>query len=92
MQGIERKRVCEMRTSGETRICYAYRICETFADFSLERVKASVTKHDECDFLMLVSVCPVSSTGGVPLAMVSSKLGHWTRGINRVGIRTGEFL
>lgn len=42
-------------------------------------MKASVTKHDECDFLMLV--CPVSSTGGVPLAMMSSTLGHWTRGI-----------
>lgn len=64
---------------GGTRKYHAYRICETFADFSLERVKASVTKHDECDFLMLV--CPVSSTGGVPLAMVSSTLGHWTRGI-----------
>lgn len=44
------------RRSGETRIKHAYRICETFADFSLERVKASVTKHDECDFLILVCI------------------------------------
>lgn len=63
---------------GETKIFRTYRICETFADFSLERVKASVTKHDECDFLILLSVC---STGGVMLTMVSSKLGQWTRAI-----------
>lgn len=79
-------RLCDA-VVGETRIFHAYRICETFADFSLERVKASVTKHDECDFLILVSV---SSTRGARLAMVSSKLGHWTRAIYRGG--TGEFL
>ena len=55
----------------ETSVFHAYRICETFADFSLEWVEAGVTKHDEYDFLMLVSE---SSTVGVWLAIVSSKL------------------
>lgn len=63
---------------GETSIFHAYRVCETFADFSFERVKSGVTKHDDCDFLTLMAV---SSIGRVCLAMVSAKAGYWMRAI-----------